>query len=71
MLKSGEHWMREDEIPPIGLILCAQKDRAIAHYILENLPNKVMASEYITALPDEKVLIRQIQNTHKRIERGK
>jgi predicted nuclease of restriction endonuclease-like (RecB) superfamily len=66
-----EHWMREDENPPIGLILCAQKDEAIAHYALENLPNKVMASEYITALPDEKVLVRQIQNTRKRIERGK
>jgi predicted nuclease of restriction endonuclease-like (RecB) superfamily len=64
-----EHWMREDENPPIGLILCAQKDEAIAHYALENLPNKVMASEYITALPDEKVLVRQIQNTRKRIER--
>jgi hypothetical protein len=60
-----EHWTHEKENPPVGLILCAQKDAAVAHYALEGLPNKVMASEYRLALPDEKVLAEQLEQTHK------
>ena len=49
-----EHWTRPGENPPVGLILCAQKGASLARYALEGLPNKVMAAEYKTALPDEK-----------------
>ena len=58
-----EHWVHEGENPPVGLILCAQKDEAVARYALEGLPNKVMASEYRTALPDEKELAAEIKGT--------
>jgi hypothetical protein len=47
----------------VGLILCAQKDEAVARYSLEGLPNKVMASEYLTALPNEKELAAEIART--------
>jgi predicted nuclease of restriction endonuclease-like (RecB) superfamily len=47
-----EHWTREDENPPVGLILCTRKDASVAHYALEGLPNKVLAAEYRTVLPD-------------------
>ena len=55
-----EHWAHENENPPVGLILCAQKDEAVARYALEGLPNKVMAAEYRTALPDEETLAAEI-----------
>ncbi len=58
-----EHWVRGGENPPVGLILCAQKDEAIARYALEGLPNKVMASEYRTALPEERTLVAEIERT--------
>jgi predicted nuclease of restriction endonuclease-like (RecB) superfamily len=58
-----EHWVQKGENPPVGLILCAQKDEAVARYALEGLPNKVMASEYRTALPDEKELAAEIERT--------
>lgn len=58
-----ERWVHEDENPPVGLILCARKDEAVAHYALEGLPNKVMAAEYRTALPDEKTLAAEIKRT--------
>jgi predicted nuclease of restriction endonuclease-like (RecB) superfamily len=58
-----ERWVHEGENPPVGLILCAQKDEAVARYALEGLPNKVMASEYRTALPDEKELVDEIKRT--------
>ena len=58
-----EQWMRENENPPVGLILCSHKDEAVARYALEGLPNKVMAAEYLTALPDEKILAAEIDRT--------
>jgi hypothetical protein len=58
-----EHWVHEGENPPVGLILCARKDEAVARYALEGLPNKVMAAEYRTALPDEKTLAAEIRRT--------
>ncbi len=55
-----EHWRHEGENPPVGLILCAQKDEAVARYALEGLPNKVLAAEYRTTLPDEELLASEI-----------
>jgi predicted nuclease of restriction endonuclease-like (RecB) superfamily len=58
-----EHWMHEHENPPVGLILCSQKDEAVAHYALDGLPNKVLASQYKMALPDEQVLVAELKRT--------
>ena len=55
-----EHWRHEGENPPVGLILCAQKDEAVARYALEGLTNKVLAAEYRTTLPDEELLASEI-----------
>ena len=63
-----EHWTQEGENPPVGLILCAGKDAAVAHYALEGLPNKVMAAEYRTALPDEGELTTEIERTRALLE---
>ncbi|NEP11623.1 MAG: DUF1016 domain-containing protein [Symploca sp. SIO2C1] len=63
-----EHWTLEEENPPVGLILCNRKDEAVAHYALAGLPNKVMAAEYQTTLPDEKLLAEELERTRKRIE---
>src|SRR5206468_33484 len=64
-----EHWMQADENPPVGLILCAEKDDAIAKYALEGLPNKVLAREYKLALPNEKRLAAEIEKTRELLER--
>jgi predicted nuclease of restriction endonuclease-like (RecB) superfamily len=66
-----EHWINKDENPPVGIILCAEKDSAVAKYALEGLPNKVLASEYKLALPDEKTLREEINKTQKLILRSK
>lgn len=60
-----ENWTNKDENPPVGLILCAEKDSAVAKYALEGLPNKVIASEYKLALPDEKILRDELNKTQK------
>lgn len=58
-----EQWVRDGENPPVGLILCAQKDAAIARYALDGLSNKVLASEYRMTLPNEKELAAEIVRT--------
>ena len=64
-----EHWTHPNENPPVGLILCAQNDHAVARYALEGLPNKVLAAEYRMTLPDEKVLAHELERTRRMLER--
>jgi hypothetical protein len=63
-----EHWMNESENPPVGLILCAEKNAAVAHYALEGLPNKVLAAEYKMKLPDEKMLANELRRSRKLLD---
>ncbi len=60
-----EHWTHPHENPPVGLILCSEKDTAVAHYALGNLSNKVLAREYRLALPDEVQVAERIGNTRR------
>jgi predicted nuclease of restriction endonuclease-like (RecB) superfamily len=62
-----EHWTNAGENPPVGLILCSEKDAAVAHYALEGLPNKVLAAEYRMRLPEEKTLIGELERTRKQL----
>jgi predicted nuclease of restriction endonuclease-like (RecB) superfamily len=63
-----ENWMRDGENPPVGLILCTEKDEAVAHYSLEGLSSKVLAAEYKMMLPNEKTLAREIEKNRKMLE---
>ena len=65
-----EHWAREGENPPVGPILCSEKDEALARYALEGLPNNVMAAEYRITLPDETVLAAELDRTRQAMEDG-
>lgn len=47
--------------PPIGLILCAEKDEITAEYILGGFENNVFASKYITVLPNKEKLIKEVE----------
>jgi predicted nuclease of restriction endonuclease-like (RecB) superfamily len=63
-----EHWVHPGENPPVGLILCAQKDEVLARYALEGLPNKVLAAEYRMSLPDEESLAEELNRTRKALD---
>jgi len=63
-----EYWVKPEENPPVGLILCAEKGGAEAHYALDNLPNKVLAAEYQTILPDEKLIARELEKSRRELE---
>ena len=63
-----EHWTRPGENPPIGLILCSEKDHAVAHYALAGLDNKILSAEYRLALPPEKALVAELEQTRRALE---
>jgi predicted nuclease of restriction endonuclease-like (RecB) superfamily len=64
-----EHWMKPGENPPVGLILCAEKGASEAHYALDNLPNKILATEYQTVLPDEALIAAELERSREELER--
>jgi predicted nuclease of restriction endonuclease-like (RecB) superfamily len=66
---ASEHWMKPGENPPVGLILCTEKGAAEAHYALDNLPNKVLAAEYQTVLPDEKLIADELERSRRELEK--
>lgn len=63
-----EHWMEPGENPPVGITLCASKSDALVRYATEGLPNKMLVREYLTALPDEKLLADEISRTRQMLE---
>ncbi len=64
-----EHWMKPDEHPPVGLILCTDKDDALARYATEGLGSKMLIREYLTALPKESALAAELVRTRELLER--
>ena len=57
-----------DDNPTIGLILCSDKDDAIAHYSVLKENQKLFASRYKLFLPDEEALRREIERERRLIE---
>ncbi len=68
---AAEHWTQPGENPPVGTILCAGKGESLVRYATDNLPNKVLVREYLTALPDEKSLAAEIDTARRRLEARK
>ena len=50
-----------DDNPPIGIILCTDKDSITAEYALGGLENNVFASRYVLYMPNKEQLISQVE----------
>ena len=53
--------MNEGDTPPIGIVLCADKNDAVIKYTLPEDNNQIFASKYFTYLPTEEELKRELQ----------
>lgn len=51
----------EHDNPPIGIILCTDKDSIAAEYALGGLSNNIFASRYVSYIPDKEQLIAQVE----------
>ncbi|MGB3618755.1 MAG: PDDEXK nuclease domain-containing protein [Catalinimonas sp.] len=61
-----EQEMTEGDQPPVGIILCAQKDDALVRYATGGLPQAVFVSRYLVNLPDEEALRRIVREEQQR-----
>ena len=59
---------KENDNPTIGLILCTKKDNTVVKYSLLNESKHVFASKYMTYLPTEEELEKEIERERKAIE---
>lgn len=50
-----------DDNPPIGIILCTDKDSVGAEYALGGLSNNIFASRYTYVIPNKEELIAQVE----------
>lgn len=55
-----------DDNPPIGIILCSDKDSITAEYALGGLSNNIFASRYVLYMPNKDQLIAQVENVLKK-----
>jgi len=53
--------LRESENLPIGLILCSEKSPEQINYLMLNNPGQIKVAEYMTQLPDKKLLEQKLQ----------
>jgi predicted nuclease of restriction endonuclease-like (RecB) superfamily len=51
--------------PPIGIILCTDKDNVCAEYALGGLSNNIFASTYTYVIPEKEKLIAQVETVLK------
>ena len=62
------HYKIEGDNPTIGLILCSQKNEAIARYSVLNEDKQIFASKYKLCLPDEEELRCELERERRMIE---
>jgi predicted nuclease of restriction endonuclease-like (RecB) superfamily len=58
----------EGDGPTIGLILCAEKNEAIARYSILNEHKQLFAAKYVTYLPSVEELERELEREHRLAE---
>lgn len=51
----------EHDNPPIGIILCTDKDSVAAEYALGGLSNNIFASRYVSYIPNKDQLVAQVE----------
>jgi len=65
------HYKVEGDNPTIGLVLCSEKNEAIARYSVLKESKQLFAAKYLTYLPSEDELAKELQRERKRLEEGK
>jgi hypothetical protein len=56
-----KHIMAEGDNPPIGILLCTQKDHALVEYALAGLDSRLFVSKYQVELPSREEIQRFLE----------
>ncbi|MGI8601804.1 MAG: PDDEXK nuclease domain-containing protein [Verrucomicrobiales bacterium] len=65
-----QHEWREGENEPVGLILCTSKKKQHVELLLAHGPHKMQVSEYLTLLPDKRVLEERLRIYSELLQEG-
>jgi predicted nuclease of restriction endonuclease-like (RecB) superfamily len=57
-----------DEQPPVGILLCSDKDHTKVQFATAGMDNRLFVSRYLTALPSAKQLQRFVETDRARVE---
>jgi len=63
-----ENVMTEGDNPPVGLILCTDRDETRVKYATTGIDNQMFVSKYLTALPSEEMIRRFLEDDRGRTE---
>jgi hypothetical protein len=63
-----DQWTTEGDNPTIGLILCAEKNEAVARYSVLSENRQIFAAKYVKYLPTEEELRLELQRERRLIE---
>ena len=63
------HMMAEGDQPPVGIVLCSDKDETKVEYATAGLDRKLFVSRYLVALPSAERLRKFVEADRARIER--
>jgi predicted nuclease of restriction endonuclease-like (RecB) superfamily len=61
----AKNMMSEGDNPPVGILLCTQKDHALVEYALAGMDNQLFVSKYQLHLPGREQLQRELERTLK------
>ena len=53
--------MREDDNPPIGILLCTHKNHSLVEFALAGIDNQLFVSKYLLELPKKEEMQRFIE----------
>ena len=65
-----EHHRFDDDNPTIGLVLCTEKNEAVARYSVLADGEQIFASKYQFVLPSEQELARELEKEVREITDG-
>jgi len=65
-----KHMMTDGDNPPVGLLLCTQKDHTLVEYATANMDNRLFVSKYQLELPTKEELERFLQDKRREITEG-
>ncbi len=64
----GKHMVAEGDGPPIGVLLCAQKDHALVEFALAGMNSRLFVSKYQLELPSKEDLQRFLEEKRREIK---
>lgn len=48
-----QHMIADDDNPPVGILLCTEKNHALVEYALAGMDNQLFVSKYLLEMPDK------------------